>query len=224
MRARYYHPGIRRFINQDPIGFDGGLNWYAYAEGNPVSALDPFGLASIDAGGGYSFLDGVQDTLGAAGLAPAVGFFADATNTVIGLTRAAFGDRSWGDVGFDAAAMIPAGGQLATSARFGKRGLNAAKSIDQLSEAGKVIDKGGQLTKAGRAAQKHGGRSSSAFPPTKGNPSAINSQGQDTLDDILTSPKQSTKPNRFGGQDIHAPDGRGARFDSNGNFMGFLEP
>ena len=45
MRARYYNPLIRRFINADPIGFDGGLNWYAYAEGNPVSLVDPFGLS-----------------------------------------------------------------------------------------------------------------------------------------------------------------------------------
>ena len=43
MRARYYHPGIRRFINADPIGFDGGMNWYAYAGGNPVMYVDPEG-------------------------------------------------------------------------------------------------------------------------------------------------------------------------------------
>jgi len=45
MRARYYNPYICRFINPDPIGFSGGLNWYAYADGNPVNYLDPFGLA-----------------------------------------------------------------------------------------------------------------------------------------------------------------------------------
>ena len=46
MRARYYNPYICRFINADPSGFAGGLNWYAYADGNPVSNLDPFGLQS----------------------------------------------------------------------------------------------------------------------------------------------------------------------------------
>ena len=45
MRARYYNPYICRFINPDPIGFSGGLNWYAYADGNPVNYLDPYGLA-----------------------------------------------------------------------------------------------------------------------------------------------------------------------------------
>jgi RHS repeat-associated protein len=49
MRARYYNPEIRRFINQDPLlGFvaDGqSLNRFAYVEGNPISRIDPFGLA-----------------------------------------------------------------------------------------------------------------------------------------------------------------------------------
>jgi hypothetical protein len=46
MRARYYNPYICRFINPDPIGFSGGLNWYVYADGNPVNYLDPYGLWS----------------------------------------------------------------------------------------------------------------------------------------------------------------------------------
>jgi hypothetical protein len=45
MRARYYHPVLRRFLNQDPIGFEGGLNWYAFADGNPVTKNDPRGLS-----------------------------------------------------------------------------------------------------------------------------------------------------------------------------------
>jgi len=44
MRARYYNPYLCRFINPDPIGFSGGMNFYAYADGNPVSLMDPFGL------------------------------------------------------------------------------------------------------------------------------------------------------------------------------------
>ena len=44
MRARYYSTELRRFINADPIGFEGGMNWYAYANGNPIDYLDPFGL------------------------------------------------------------------------------------------------------------------------------------------------------------------------------------
>lgn len=44
MRARYYHPGLRRFVNPDPIGFAGGMNWYGYAAGSPVMMVDPTGL------------------------------------------------------------------------------------------------------------------------------------------------------------------------------------
>ena len=47
MQARYYNPYICRFINADPSGFSGGMNFYAYANGNPVSLLDPFGLGAV---------------------------------------------------------------------------------------------------------------------------------------------------------------------------------
>jgi RHS repeat-associated protein len=52
MRARYYNPYLCRFLNSDPAGFSGGLNCYAYADGNPVSYLDPFGLGVTETGGG----------------------------------------------------------------------------------------------------------------------------------------------------------------------------
>ena len=49
MRARYYNPEIKRFVNQDVkvggISQGQSLNRYAYANGNPVSYLDPFGLS-----------------------------------------------------------------------------------------------------------------------------------------------------------------------------------
>jgi RHS repeat-associated protein len=44
MRARYYNPYISRFLNPDPSGFAGGLNFYVFANGSPVSDTDPFGL------------------------------------------------------------------------------------------------------------------------------------------------------------------------------------
>lgn len=44
MRARYYHPSLRRFINPDPIGDEGGYNHYLFANGNPVMFNDPLGL------------------------------------------------------------------------------------------------------------------------------------------------------------------------------------
>ena len=51
MRARYYSPYLMRFLNADPIGFSGGSNWFAYADGNPISMSDPFGLCAKSGSG-----------------------------------------------------------------------------------------------------------------------------------------------------------------------------
>ena len=49
MRARYYSPDMRRFINADilhgEISDSTSLNRYSYVNGNPVSFVDPFGLS-----------------------------------------------------------------------------------------------------------------------------------------------------------------------------------
>lgn len=66
MRARYYNPEIKRFINQDVVQgtIENGLslNRYAYSNGNPISYIDPFGLSPLDSektGGGIGqwFID-----------------------------------------------------------------------------------------------------------------------------------------------------------------------
>jgi RHS repeat-associated protein len=41
---RYYDPEIGRYVTADPIGLYGGLNWYAYVDGDPVNAMDSLGL------------------------------------------------------------------------------------------------------------------------------------------------------------------------------------
>jgi RHS repeat-associated protein len=46
-RFRYFDPAIGRFISEDPIGFDGGGNFYRYVQNNPVLLIDPFGLSSM---------------------------------------------------------------------------------------------------------------------------------------------------------------------------------
>ena len=42
---RYYDPAYARFLNQDPIGFGGGINVYSYAGNNPTEIIDPSGLS-----------------------------------------------------------------------------------------------------------------------------------------------------------------------------------
>ena len=102
-----------------------------------------------------------------------------------------------------------------------------AFSKTDLLKSGNVLDaadKGSELTKVGRALQKHGSRQGSNFPTATGNAASKNQQGIQILDDILSNSKSTVKPgNRFDGFDVMGPNGQGARFDKNGLFRGFIE-
>jgi RHS repeat-associated protein len=72
-RARWYDSQQGRFMSEDPIGFKGGPNWYAYVGGNPLSYRDPLGL---DGGASAAVLGG----LAAGGEGAAIG----AAGTLVG--------------------------------------------------------------------------------------------------------------------------------------------
>ena len=57
MRNRYYDPATGQFTQTDPIGIAGGLNTYGFANGDPVTYSDPYGLCGL-AGAAASVVEG----------------------------------------------------------------------------------------------------------------------------------------------------------------------
>ena len=93
MRARYYNPDIKRFINQDiltgSIGESPSLNRYSYVQGNPVSYLDPFGLSIFD----FDLKKAVHAVLDIIGCVPGgIGMGADLLNALLYLKEGETGE------------------------------------------------------------------------------------------------------------------------------------
>jgi RHS repeat-associated protein len=63
--ARYYDPTLGRWLTRDPIGYDGGIDVYAFCDNNPEMEVDPSG------NGGSSIWDWFSNTtVGKALLSP----------------------------------------------------------------------------------------------------------------------------------------------------------
>ena len=45
-RNRFLHPALGRWLSRDPIGYKGGLNFYAYVGNAPINQVDPSGLGA----------------------------------------------------------------------------------------------------------------------------------------------------------------------------------
>jgi RHS repeat-associated protein len=88
-RARYYDPGAKRFISEDPIGYAGGENLYAYVGGAVLEARDPSGLVNA-----------VPYTVGFAAFCTTMGSCMDWTGAVTpGSYSAAEELLAWGGAG-----------------------------------------------------------------------------------------------------------------------------
>ncbi len=83
-RARYYDPSIGRFISEDPIGFDGGADFYAYVGNRPTSRIDPLGLCPLS-----EYAKGALKVVGGA-----AAVFVVATNPEVGVFGALAGGIS----------------------------------------------------------------------------------------------------------------------------------
>ena len=114
MRARYYSPLLCRFINADIVPGEISdavtLNRFAYANGNPVSNIDPFGL-SAERGNNSSnnWLKGLYGVLNIFG-----GILQAAAGAVLGATV------GWTGVGAVAAAALVLNGAATTTQGIGQ--------------------------------------------------------------------------------------------------------
>jgi RHS repeat-associated protein len=64
-RNRWYDARIGRFTQEDPLGYAGGENLYAYAGNNPASYTDPFGLCPDPKDVACALFEGAFTLLGA---------------------------------------------------------------------------------------------------------------------------------------------------------------
>lgn len=58
---RYYDAETGRYTTHDPVGLQGGINGYAYADALPTGLIDPYGLWVEHPDTGDGFLDNVAD-------------------------------------------------------------------------------------------------------------------------------------------------------------------
>jgi len=131
MRARYYNPYLQRFLNPDPIGFSGGPNWFAFADGDPISALDPFGLWSWNQTmGALKFVGGIAEvavgvSVGAAASWTGIGAVAGGAVALHGLDTLQAGFR-----------QMVSGEEKDTLTSSGLQALGLSRSTANLVDAG----------------------------------------------------------------------------------------
>jgi len=68
-RARMYSPTLGRFMQPDPVGYQSGVNLYAYVGNDPLNGTDPPGLWTLELGLSINILLGSITLQGSSGFA-----------------------------------------------------------------------------------------------------------------------------------------------------------
>ena len=138
MRARYYNPDIKRFINQDvkvgDISNSQSLNRYAYCEGNPVSLVDPFGLCGQDPNEINWWSLGAHFLLGIGGMAPGIGFAFDLADAAL-----CYYEKDYLGMSLAFASAAPAVGLAVGAGKLGKRALTiGGYVVDMIKNSNRI--------------------------------------------------------------------------------------
>ncbi len=225
-RARYYDSSSGRFISEDPIRFEAGINFYPYVGNEPTGFVDSSGLAAKPSplfGPTFEVIEGGVKK--GAGWIPRI---VDIGGTVMSV------------VFYLADPSSVNNSQWANSAEY-QHELNAAqsssgcggggpcdpKNFDAYAASAAQLNRGGRFTNAASALQSHAGRGQ-GFPTVKGPPSVWNSTAQELVEDILTNQmsKCTLGHSQFQGDyvQVQLPGGIGARWTLTGRWIGFIGP
>ena len=135
---RDYDPTATQWLSRDTIGFTGGTNHYAYADGDPVNRIDPTDHSAIGC---------FADVLGLLGMVPVIGTVFDVASA---LAYLAAGD--WGTAALALSGIILplSASQLKGIARYGDDALGFA---DEGADAARGLSRhGGVLSSETNAA------------------------------------------------------------------------
>ncbi|WP_338285277.1 RHS repeat-associated core domain-containing protein [Luteolibacter sp. LG18] len=185
MRARFYSPVLGRFISMDPSRFEGGMNWYAYAGGNPIQFGDPTGL------GPMSTLDAIQTGLSILGMLPVIGPAFDLVNAGISMARGDFVGAA-----AHAFAALPGIGDMAGAAMLGGRAIAM-----EMRMGGEIAAETASLGKSLRCTAPTPWKGGSGFCFVAGTPIAT-AEGSESIENLHVGDRVLTTSGSYSATEV----------------------